>query len=143
MPGLTLTREGGRAQAAAIGPATTDLVESLLEQRPLDRVRVAGRGLRLAQTCSAPRLERACARATHFGVGDYPTVKRILQEGLEGGPLAPVATGAESAGVALATDATPATGRDTFVRHASEFVAGLFGASAAVSATSGPHGGGQ
>ena len=156
VPGLLLTREACRAQAVAIGPATTDLLERLLEQRPLDRLRVAGRVLRLAQTFSATRLERACARATHFGVGDYPTVKRILQEGLEGAPLAPAATGAESAGGTLATAttattattaATPATGRYTFVRQASEFVAGLLAASAvavsAVRVTSGAHGGGQ
>lgn len=147
VPGLTLTREACRAQAAAIGPATSDLVESLLEQRPLDRLRVAGRVLRLAQSFSAVRLERACARAAHFGAGDYPTLKRILQEGLDQEPLAPAS--AAGAGGALATDATPAAGRYTFVRHASEFVAGLFGGSggtggmSAVSGASAARGGAQ
>jgi transposase len=124
VPGLLLTREGCRAQAQAIGPATTALVDALLDERPVDRLRVAGRVLRLAQTFSAPRLEQACVRATHFGAGDYLTVKRILQEGLDQEPLA--------SGDAVASVAAD---RYTFVRHASEFVAGLFGASSGATGT--------
>ena len=131
VPGLMLTREGCRAQAQGIGPATTALVDALLDERPVDRLRGAGRVLRLAQTFSATRLEQACVRATHFGAGDYPTVKRILQEGLDGSPLELVAPAmAEPAGVVFAPPATLAPGRYTFVRHASEFVAGLFGGAA-------------
>ena len=81
--GITLSREGCRQQAAAIGPATTALVEQLLAHRPEDRLRSAGRILRLAAVYSPDRLEQACARAQHFGEADYPTVKRILVAGLE------------------------------------------------------------
>jgi ribonuclease BN (tRNA processing enzyme) len=43
-----LTREGCQAQANAIGPATATLVQELLDHRPVDRLRVAGRLLAYA-----------------------------------------------------------------------------------------------
>ena len=143
VPGLTLTREGCRAQAQAIGPATAALVGTLLDARPVDRLRAAGRMLRLAHTFSATRLEQACARAGHFGEGDYATVKRILQQGLEPEPLEPAAPAAPAVGGGAAAETALAAGRYTFVRHASEFVAGLFGGSAGASAARGASGGAQ
>jgi transposase len=113
-PGVALSRESCRLQAAAIGPATTALVQHLLEHRPEDRLRSAGRLLHLAATYSPERLEQACTRAQHFGETDFPAVKRILAAGLEDAPLS-----AEP----VAEVAPPAT----FVRHASEFVASLLG----------------
>jgi transposase len=112
--GITLSREGCRQQAVAIGPATTTLVEQLLAHRPEDRLRSAGRILRLAATYSSDRLEQACARAQHFGEADYPTVKRILAAGLEAEPV-PI------------TEVPLELPRYTFVRQASEFVTSLFG----------------
>ncbi len=115
VPNLTITREICRRHAQAIGPATTRIVEGLLAHRPEDRLRTAGRLLRLAQRTSPARLERACARAGAFGAADYATVKRILEEDLDGeAPPAPV--------VALPR-------AYTFVRHAGEFVASLLGGS--------------
>ncbi len=111
--GVVLSREGCQLQAAAIGPATTDVVQQLLDHRPEDRLRSAGRLLRLGTTYGPTRLERACARAQHFGEVDYPAIKRILAAGLDAAPLADAAP-------------TPAP-RYTFVRHAGEFVVGLFG----------------
>jgi transposase len=119
--GLTLTREHCRQQAAAIGPATAALVEQLLAHRPEDRLRAAGRLLRLGQQATPARLEHACARAQAFGVADYPTVKRILQAGLEHEPPpAPTPT----------VGAPRPTRAYTFMRQASEFMASLLGASA-------------
>ena len=127
VPNLVLTRELCREQAQAIGPATTALVQALLAHRPEDRLRSAGRLVRLAHAPqgSPARLERACARALACGAGDYPTVKRILQARLEADPLPlplplplprPVAS------------RPPGAERPyTFVRHASEFVASLLG----------------
>jgi hypothetical protein len=116
--GLTLSWETCRAQAATLGPATAALVDALLAHRPEDRLRSAGRLLRLAQRTSPQRLEQACARAQAFGAADYATVKRILaadQEAVEGPAAATV----------------PAAPRAyTFMRHASEFAASLFGAGA-------------
>ncbi|MBF6592588.1 MAG: IS21 family transposase, partial [Ktedonobacterales bacterium] len=53
--GLTLTCESCRAQAAAIGPATAALVAALLDHRPEDRLRSAGR---LAAAAGRPDLTR-------------------------------------------------------------------------------------
>jgi hypothetical protein len=142
VPGLVLTREDCRAQAQAIGPATTTLVERLLDHRPEDRLRVAGRLVRLATQYPPARLEQACVRALAYGTegtGDYVSVKRILQADLDGAPLDARDTGATRdtgavtdrdrgtlAGAAAAPAAAPAR-RFTFVRQAGEFVASLFG----------------
>jgi len=83
VPGLLLSRPLCQAQAAAIGPATLTVVEALLAHRPEDRMRTAGRLLRLAERFTAERLEAACARAQAYGDGDYITVKRILEEALD------------------------------------------------------------
>lgn len=87
VPGLVLNRDDCRTQATAIGPATTALVERLLEHRPEDRLRVAGRLVRLATTYGTDRLERACRRAEACGDGEYGAVKRILQAELDQQPL--------------------------------------------------------
>jgi transposase len=115
--GLTLSRERCRLQAAAIGPATAAVVDGLLDHRPEDRLRAAGRLLQLVQTTSPARLERACARAQAFGVGDYATVKRILQEGLDQHVLPLVAP--------APADSPPRA--YTFVRQAGEFMSALLG----------------
>ena len=81
VPGLTVTREGCRLKAKAIGQATETVVETLLESRPIDRLRSAGRVLELAGQFPAARLERACARALYFGEADYRTIRNILQTG--------------------------------------------------------------
>jgi len=88
-PGLEQTRESCREQAHAVGPATTEIVEALLADPVLERLPTAGRLVRLANRYSAPRLEAACARALRFGDPTYPTVKGILQQGLESAPDAP------------------------------------------------------
>ena len=64
----------------------------------------------------AERLERACVRALHYGTPDYPTLKRILATGLE---IVPLPT----------TEPSLLPARNlTFLRHASEFAAGLLAA---------------
>lgn len=88
-PGLEQTRESCREQARAVGPATTKIVEELLSDPVLERLPTAGRLVRLANRYSAPRLEAACARALRFGDPTYPTVKGILQQGMENAPDAP------------------------------------------------------
>jgi transposase len=131
VPGLILTREGCQAQANAIGPATATLVQELLDHRPVDRLRVAGRLLRLAQTHSPERLERACTRARHFCEPDYATIKRILQERLNAAALAvppSLPPSAPAAGAPATSGASaPESPRYAFVRQAGEFVASLFG----------------
>jgi hypothetical protein len=121
--GLTLTREQCRQQAQAIGPATAAVVETLLAHRPEDRLRAAGRLVRLGETVTPARVERACARAHAFGAADYATVKRILAEGLDQQPWPlPLAPDRPAAPAASAPPRAY-----TFVRQASEFVVALWG----------------
>lgn len=84
---LVITRADCQAQAQAIGPATSEVVGELLANRPVDKLRVAGRLLRLSERYGPTRLEQACRRALHFGDGTGSTVRRILEQGLEDAPL--------------------------------------------------------
>jgi hypothetical protein len=82
-PGLEQTRESCLELARAVGPATTQIVETLLTDPVLERLPTAGRLVRLADRYTAPRLEAACVRALRFGDPTYPTVKGILKQGME------------------------------------------------------------
>ena len=117
VPGLVLTRETCQRQAEAIGPATGAVVGELLAHRPEDRLRSAGRLVRLAEKAGAERLERACARAQAFGAADYPTVKRILRAGLEEAPAPPPQETTPTASVAAPADLPIFT----FARPAAEY----------------------
>jgi transposase len=123
VPGLVLTRENCQQQAEAIGPATATVVSELLEHRPEDRLRSAGRLVRLGEKVGKERLERACARAHAFGGDDYPTVKRILAANLEENPP-PLG---EAAVEEVAAPAVPPT--FTFARSADEYAVGFLGGS--------------
>jgi transposase len=112
VPGLTITRETCRLRAVAIGPATLEVVNRLLDHRPEDRLRSAGRVLRLAERFSPQRLEAACARALRFDDAAYKTIHHILLQGLEAEEL----PSTEPAPPALA-----------FVRSATELVGHLVG----------------
>jgi transposase len=76
-----------RHQAAQIGPATSQVVETLLAERPLDRLRAVQAILRLAETVGPQRLEAACARAHYFGDVRYRRIKQILNAALDRDPL--------------------------------------------------------
>jgi transposase len=89
--GLLLSRPLCREQALAVGPATTVVIEGLLNHRPEDRLRTAGRVLRLAQSYTPQRLEAACQRAVHFDDPSFLTVKRILEQGLDLEPVCALA----------------------------------------------------
>lgn len=79
----TLSRESCRARAQAVGPSTLEIVELLLANRPVDKLRVAGRLMALGDAYPAARLEAACCLALHQGGADYLSVKAILQSGLD------------------------------------------------------------
>ena len=83
VPGLILTRDACRQQASNIGSATREVVDGLLDHRPEDRLRTAGRLLRLGDRFGSERLEMACARALRFDDAAYMTIKRILEQGLD------------------------------------------------------------
>lgn len=112
VPGLTLNREQGLASALEVGPATHQVVQTLLDDPVVDRLPAVGRLLQLRHRFGDERLEAACERALHFGDPAYKTVKRILTQGLENEPL-PVAVT-----LPVAT---------TFARSAEELVSPLCG----------------
>jgi transposase len=84
---LVQTPQFCRCWAAKIGLSTRRVVETLLNDRPLDRLRAVQAILRLEESVGAPRLEAACARALHFDDVRYVRVKQILSAGLDRVPL--------------------------------------------------------
>ena len=112
VPGLTLDRDASLLSAAEVGPATQQVVQTLLEDPIVDRLPTVGRLLKLRQKFGDARLEAACRRALYFADPAYKTVKRILTLGLEKQPLPIIVT-------------SPAA--TTFVRSAEELVGNLAG----------------
>ena len=76
-----------RQVAARLGVATGRVVETLLGDRPLYRLRSVQAILRLEETVGADRLEAACARALYFGDPSYRRIKTILNAALDREPL--------------------------------------------------------
>jgi hypothetical protein len=84
---LKRTPDYCRQQAARIGSATQHVIESLLNDRPLDRLRSVQAILRLEETVGPQRLEAACARALYYGDLRYRRIKGILNAALDRDPL--------------------------------------------------------
>jgi hypothetical protein len=106
---LIRTPDYCRQKAAQVGPATRQVVDSLLAERPLDRLRAVQAILRLEESVGSQRLEAACARALHFGDPRYRCIKDILNAALDQLPLAdPIPT--------------PAAHPFAFARSAAEFL---------------------
>jgi transposase len=84
---LIQTPDYCRQAAARLGPATLQVVEHLLADRPLDRLRSVQAILRLEDTVGSKRLEDACARAAYFGDMRYRRIKEILNAALDQIPL--------------------------------------------------------
>jgi transposase len=77
------TRSQCKYLALLVGPQCAEVVENLLTERPLDKLRSVHGILRLQEKYSAQRLESACGRALHYNDPSYPRVKRILASGLD------------------------------------------------------------
>jgi len=73
--------------ARGIGPNTSQVVEQLLADRPLDRLRSVQAILALADSVGESRLEAACARALYYGDPHYRRIKDILNAALDREPL--------------------------------------------------------
>jgi hypothetical protein len=84
---LRCTPDYCRQVAARLGPATSEVVQTLLDDRPLYRLRSVQAILRLEETVGAQRLEAACARALYFGDPRYRRIKEILNAALDLEPL--------------------------------------------------------
>jgi len=70
-------------RAQELGPATATLLQALLAEPTLTRLREAQALLRLPERYPVERLERACHRATTAGDGRYRTVRGILERDLD------------------------------------------------------------
>jgi transposase len=112
LAGLLMDRPACLALAIEIGPATQQVVATLLADAVIDRLPTARRLLRLREQFGHARLEAACARAVRFDDLNYMTVKHILVHGLDCQATLPDPC------------APPA---QTFVRSAAELVGHLFG----------------
>jgi transposase len=84
---LIRTPDYCRKLGAKIGPSTQNVVEQLLADRPLDRLRSVQAILRLEESVGSKRLEAACARAAYFGDVRYRQIKLILNAALDREPL--------------------------------------------------------
>jgi hypothetical protein len=84
--GVFLTRETCQAVATDIGPATAEVVQTLLADTALERLPMVRRLLAWRDRVGDDRLEAACRRALRFGDPSYKTVKGILQQRLEAAP---------------------------------------------------------
>jgi transposase len=84
---LIRTPDYCRKLGARIGPATLGVVDQLLNDRPLDRLRSVQAILRLEESVGTKRLEAACARATYFGDVRYRQIKNILNAAQDREPL--------------------------------------------------------
>jgi hypothetical protein len=84
---LKRTPDRCRQLATGVGPATRQVVENLLGERPLDRLRAVQAILRLQESVGPRRLEAACARALYFGESSYRRIKGILNAALDREPL--------------------------------------------------------
>ena len=76
-----------RSKAGEIGPSTTQVVNQLLSDRPVDRLRSVQGILKLEQTVGPVRLESACQRALYYGDLRYRCIKEILNKALDREPL--------------------------------------------------------
>jgi hypothetical protein len=72
-----------RTRAKLMGSSVSELIDRLLGERPLDRLRSAQGILGLARRFGAERLDAACRRALDFDEVRYHTVKTILKKGLD------------------------------------------------------------
>ena len=74
-------------QATRIGPSCAALIERLLSDRIVERLRAAQAVLRMAERYGTARLEAACARAMAHDSPFYRTVNTILAGGHDLQPL--------------------------------------------------------
>lgn len=80
---VTHTREFCEKRSAEIGANCAIVVETLLSERPLDRLRGVQGIIRLADSYGRDRVEAACARALFYGDPRYRRIKDILSSGLD------------------------------------------------------------
>jgi hypothetical protein len=88
-----------------VGAACAQLIEQLLSDRVLERLRAAQGVIGLGKTYGPARLEAACARALAHDSPYYRTVKTILSTGADATPVSEPLTPAAYTGARFARDA--------------------------------------
>lgn len=84
---LSCTREGLLIQSLEIGAWTHSLVQKMLSDPSVDKLRPVRKLLALALSYEKERIEAACHRALHYNTLRYQSVKDILMNGLDQEPL--------------------------------------------------------
>ena len=98
-------REWLAKQARLVGSACEQLIERLLADKVLERLRAAQGVISLGKTYGNARLEAACARALAHDSPFYRTVKSILVSGADMTPMTEPVTPAAYAKPRFARDA--------------------------------------
>jgi len=98
-------RQWCEAQAARIGPACRRLIEQLLADHIVERLRAAQGVIALVKPYGAERVERACDRALAHDSPFYRTVKTILASGADKHSPPAATTPATYAGARFVRDA--------------------------------------
>ncbi len=78
-------------QAKTIGQSASQVIEKLINNKIVDRLRAAQGIIQLQQTYGKLRLEEACKRALAFEAIEYNVIKSILAKGLDYSGLSEVA----------------------------------------------------
>jgi transposase len=104
-------------QATRVGPACAELIELLLADHILERLRAAQGVMRLQKPYGASRLEAACARALAHASPFYRTVKTILVGGFDQQPLTDSNEHIHAPSARFARDAQSLFAPDADVRH--------------------------
>ena len=84
---LRKTPDYCRKSAERVGLATLQVVDMLLDERPLYQLRSVQGILAMKETVGASRLEAACRRALYYGDARYRRIKQILNAALDQQPL--------------------------------------------------------
>ncbi len=92
-------------QGRLVGPACEALIDKLLADKILERLRAAQGIISMGKTYGNTRLEAACARALAHDSPYYKTVKSILVSGADKTPTAEPITPAAYAKPRFARDA--------------------------------------
>ena len=114
---LTRDRDWCLEQAQRVGAACAELIERLLADHILERLRAAQNVLRLKDTYGAARLEAACARALYHASIHYRTVKNILAGGFDRHPLPTTPEDTYAPGARFARPANTLFDPDAGTRH--------------------------
>lgn len=80
---LQCSRQGLLCMAEEIGPFTKKVVQTLLEDKKINKLKPIRYILRLSLKYSEDRLEKACQRACYYKTFSYVSISRILRENLE------------------------------------------------------------